>query len=99
MNKSAASAASPDYVKFQIVVKSAASAASRRGGRASGGLDHDLLQVPIRKNRKVRGLAWPSPCLAFAFAIKDVLYSMTSMRLQVEPKRIWDMSCSIINQG
>ena len=28
MNKSAASAASPDYVKFQAVIKSAASAAS-----------------------------------------------------------------------
>ena len=40
MNKSAASAASPDYVKFQAVIKSAASAASLRGGRASGRLDH-----------------------------------------------------------
>ena len=30
MNKSAASAASPDYVKFQAVIKSAASAASRK---------------------------------------------------------------------
>ena len=35
-NKSAASAASRDYVKFQAVIKSAASAASLRGGRASG---------------------------------------------------------------
>ena len=42
MNKSAASAASPDYVKFQAVIKSAASAASLRGGRASG-LDHGSL--------------------------------------------------------
>ena len=41
-NKSAASAASPDYVKFQAVIKSAASAASLRGGRASGRLDHGL---------------------------------------------------------
>ena len=40
VNKSAASAASPDYVKFQAVIKSAASAASLRGGRASGRLDH-----------------------------------------------------------
>ena len=40
MNKSAASAASLDYVKFQAVIKSAASAASLRGGRASGRLDH-----------------------------------------------------------
>ena len=40
-NKSAASAASLDYVKFQAVIKSAASAASVRGGRASGRLDHD----------------------------------------------------------
>ena len=39
MNKSAASAASLDYVKFQAVIKSAASAASLRGGRASGRLD------------------------------------------------------------
>ena len=36
MNKSAASAASPDYIKFQAVIKSAASAASLRRGRASG---------------------------------------------------------------
>ena len=40
VNKPAASAASPDYVKFQAVIKSAASAASLRGGRASGRLDH-----------------------------------------------------------
>ena len=40
MNKSAASAASKDYVKLQAVIKSAASAASPCGGRASGRLDH-----------------------------------------------------------
>ena len=40
VNKSAASAGSLDYVKFQVVIKSAASAASLRGGRASGRLDH-----------------------------------------------------------
>ena len=40
VNKSAASAASTDYVKFQAGIKSAASAASLRGGRASGRLDH-----------------------------------------------------------
>ena len=40
VNKSAASAASPDYANFQAVIKSAASAASLRGGRASGRLDH-----------------------------------------------------------
>ena len=39
-NKSAASAASPDYLKFEAVIKSAASAASLCGGRASGRLDH-----------------------------------------------------------
>ena len=39
MNESAASAASADYVKFQAAIKSAASA---RGGRASGRLDHGL---------------------------------------------------------
>ena len=42
-NKSAASAASLDYAKFQAVIKSAASAASLRGGRASGRLDHGFL--------------------------------------------------------
>ena len=40
MNESAASAVSADYVKCQAVIKSAASAASLRGGRASGRLDH-----------------------------------------------------------
>ena len=40
VNKSTASAASLDYVKFQAVIKSAASAASLPGGRASGRLDH-----------------------------------------------------------
>ena len=39
-NKSAASAASLDYVKFEAVINSAASAASLRGGRASNRLDH-----------------------------------------------------------
>ena len=39
-NKSAASAASPDYEMFQAVIQSAASAAPLRGGRASGRLDH-----------------------------------------------------------
>ena len=42
VNKSAASTASPDYVKFQAVIKSAASAASLRRGPASGQLDHGL---------------------------------------------------------
>ena len=40
VNKSAASAASPDYINFQAVIKSAAGAACLRGGRASGRLDH-----------------------------------------------------------
>ena len=56
VNKSAASAASPDYVKFQAVIKSAASAASPRGGRASGRLDHvffsQLLAALAAKNAK-----------------------------------------------
>ena len=39
VNKSAASAASPVYVKFQAVIKSAASAATLRGGHGSGRLD------------------------------------------------------------
>ena len=38
VDKSAASAASPDYVKFQAVIKSAASAASHRGGRLAADL-------------------------------------------------------------
>ena len=42
VKKSAASAASPDYVKFQPVIKSAASPASLCGGRASGRLDHGI---------------------------------------------------------
>ena len=41
-NKSSASAASLDYGEFQAVIKSAASAASPRGGSASGQLDHGL---------------------------------------------------------
>ena len=41
-NKSAASAASLDYVKFQGVIKSAASTASLHEGRVSGQLDHDV---------------------------------------------------------
>ena len=58
MNKSAASAASLDYVEFQAVIKSAASAASLHGGRASGRLDHVLgggaraQKIIIRKYRK-----------------------------------------------
>ena len=44
VNKSAASAASPDYVKFQAAIQSAASAASRQGGRAGGRLDHGLFR-------------------------------------------------------
>ena len=46
MIKLAASAASPDYIKFQAMIKSAASAASLRGGRASGRLDHGLEKPP-----------------------------------------------------
>ena len=34
-----------DYVEFQAVIKSAASAASPRGGRASGRLDHGYFFV------------------------------------------------------
>ena len=43
VNESAASTASLDYVKFQAVIKSAASAALLRGGRASGRMDHGFL--------------------------------------------------------
>ena len=50
-NKSAASAASPVYVKFQAVIKSAASAASLRGGRASGRLDHGFFRIFSKNNK------------------------------------------------
>ena len=62
VNKSAASAASGDYVKSEAVIKSAASAASLRGGRASGRLDHGFSfamfgrasgQKPVKNNGKV----------------------------------------------
>ena len=46
-NKSAASAASPDYIKFQAVIKLAAPAASLRGGRASGRLDHGVFSQSL----------------------------------------------------
>ena len=57
-NKSAASAASLGYVKFQAVIKSATSAASLRGGRASGRLDHDfflqfLAALAAKKYKKI----------------------------------------------
>ena len=57
-NESAASAASLDYVKFQAVIKSAASAASLRGGRASGRLDHGpfsqfLVALAAKKYQKI----------------------------------------------
>ena len=50
VNKSAASAASPDYVRFQAVIKSAASAASPRGGRASSQLNHSHVFTMLRRN-------------------------------------------------
>ena len=57
-NKSAASAASKDYVKFQAVIKSGASAASLRGGRVSGRLDHGfflhfLAALAAKKYKKI----------------------------------------------
>ena len=61
-NKSAASAASLDYVKFQAVIKSAASAASLCGGRASGHLDQtffwQVLAVLAAKNSQNLGLCY-----------------------------------------
>ena len=66
-NKSAASAASPDYVKFQAVIKSAANAASLRGGRASGRLDHGmffsyfLAALAAKKSSKDRTLTREEP--------------------------------------
>ena len=64
-NKSAASPASPHYVKFQAVVKSAASAASLRGGRAGSRLDHGFfLNLWLRWGQKMikisdSDLSWP----------------------------------------
>ena len=52
-NKTAASAASPDYVKFQAVIKLAASAASPRRGRAGGRLDHDLFSQFLARPQKI----------------------------------------------
>ena len=49
VNQSAASAASPDYVNFQAVIKSAASAASQKG------------QI---KETKTQGSAWATARLA-----------------------------------
>ena len=70
MNKSAASAASPDYVKFQAVIKSAASAASLRGGRASGRLDHGfflqfLAALAAKKKVKISDSASLQDCQKF----------------------------------
>ena len=52
-NKSAASAGSPDYIKFEAVIKSAASAASLRGGRASGRLDHGNFFAIVGRGQKI----------------------------------------------
>ena len=56
VNNPTASAASLDYVEFQAVIKSAASVASLREGRASGRLDHSICfgrasNQNIRKSR------------------------------------------------
>ena len=52
-NKSAASAASPDYVKFQAVIKSAASAASRKtknqGPRSRGAQPSPGVRMTTRR--------------------------------------------------
>ena len=59
VKKLAASAAFRNYVKFQAMIKSAASAASLRGGRASGRLDHGLFlqflaaQAANKKSKKL----------------------------------------------
>ena len=65
VNKLAASATSPDRVKFQAVIKSAARAASLRGGRASGRFDHVFFVIFGRasgpKNNQNHGLCSWSP--------------------------------------
>ena len=48
-SRPAASAASLGYIRFQAVIMLAASAASLRGGRASGQLDHGIVFVFFRE--------------------------------------------------
>ena len=77
MNKSAASAASPDYVKFQAVIKLAASAASpkakSREGSSRGAprfvVPSDLLSGRPRRPTVPRrpGAPLEFACLDFAF--------------------------------
>ena len=70
-NKSAASAASGDYVKFQAVIKSAASAASLRGGRASG--------QKITKNNQNLGLC--QACSSRSFLDREFNQPVIEVRL------------------
>ena len=49
VNKWAASAASPDYVKFQAVIKSAASAASQIQGTQVQGSARSVARAPFRR--------------------------------------------------
>ena len=75
MNKSAASAASPDYVKFQAVIKSAASAASLRGGRASGRLDHGYLFAIFGRASNQKIVKIPDP----EFVIPDYSWPISGL--------------------
>ena len=67
MNKSAASAASPDYVKFQAVIKSAASAASPKAKSREGssrGAPDDRARWDDgggRTTDRIRTMAWGAP--------------------------------------
>ena len=77
VNKSAASAASPDYVKFQAVIKSAASAASpkakSREGSSRGAPDDGARwddgagRTTDRIRTTARGAPLELPSLDFAF--------------------------------
>ena len=85
-NKSAASAASPDYVKFQAVIKSAASAASLRGGRASGRLDHDffsqfLAALAAKKYQKIIKI---SDCTQGIWSVRLAIHGNPNMPGQVQ---------------
>ena len=87
MNKSAASAASPDYVKIQAVIKSAASAASLRGGRASGRLDHGLFSqflaaLAAKKYQKIVKISDSVPTSGFVPKVKS-----SKMGLSIDPRQ------------
>ena len=65
-NKSAASAASPDFVKFQAVIKSAASAASRKP-KSREGSSRGVQDDASAGGRRPRGTPLEVPSLDLGF--------------------------------